>query len=71
MEAKGEFNIKGVLNLATITGLIKFVDGKLKNGRQYVRWVDVKTEDPVPDTTLAISLTLKGYFEINNPDEAL
>ncbi|KAG0147001.1 hypothetical protein CROQUDRAFT_91978 [Cronartium quercuum f. sp. fusiforme G11] len=49
MEAKGEFSIEGILELATITGLIKFVDGKLKNGKQYVGWVDSKTEEPVDD----------------------
>lgn len=50
MEAKGEFSIEGLLELATITGLIKFVDGKLKNGKQYVGWVDSKTEEPVDDS---------------------
>lgn len=50
MEAKGEFSIEGLLELATITGLIKFVDGKLKNGKQYVGWVDAKTEEPVDDS---------------------
>ncbi|CAH7682981.1 expressed protein [Phakopsora pachyrhizi] len=47
MEAKGEFSIKGLLELGSITGLIKFVDGKMKNGKQYVEQVDAKTEDPV------------------------
>ncbi|CAH7684371.1 hypothetical protein PPACK8108_LOCUS18518, partial [Phakopsora pachyrhizi] len=42
-----EFSIKGLLELASITGLIKFVDGKMKNGKQYVEQVDAKTEDPV------------------------
>ncbi|OAV85760.1 hypothetical protein PTTG_30288 [Puccinia triticina 1-1 BBBD Race 1] len=50
MEAKGEFSIEGLLKLATITGLIKFVDGKLKNGKQYVGWVDAQTEEPVDDS---------------------
>ncbi|KAI7955320.1 hypothetical protein MJO28_005720 [Puccinia striiformis f. sp. tritici] len=50
MEAKGEFSIEGLLELATITGLIKFVDGKLKNGKQYVGWVDAQTEEPVDDS---------------------
>ncbi|MBW0470433.1 hypothetical protein O181_010148 [Austropuccinia psidii MF-1] len=50
MEAKGEFSIDGILELATITGLIKFVDGQLKNGKPYVGWVDSKTEDPVDDS---------------------
>lgn len=50
MEAKGEFSIEGLLELATITGLIKFVDGKLKSGKQYVGWVDAKTEEPVDDS---------------------
>ncbi|CAH7682987.1 hypothetical protein PPACK8108_LOCUS16192 [Phakopsora pachyrhizi] len=47
MEAKGEFSIKGLLELGSITGLIKFVDRKMKNGKQYVEQVDAKTEDPV------------------------
>ncbi|KAI8460227.1 hypothetical protein BY996DRAFT_6613162 [Phakopsora pachyrhizi] len=47
MEAKGEFSIKGLLELGSITGLIKFVDGKMKNGKQYVEQVDAKTEEPV------------------------
>ncbi|CAH7666079.1 hypothetical protein PPACK8108_LOCUS400 [Phakopsora pachyrhizi] len=47
MDAKGEFSIKGLLELASITGLIQFVEGKMKNGKQYVEQVDAKTEDPV------------------------
>jgi len=50
MEAKGEFTIEGLLELATITGLIKFVDGKLKIDKPYVGWVDAKTEEPVDDS---------------------
>ncbi|PLW35680.1 hypothetical protein PCANC_13819 [Puccinia coronata f. sp. avenae] len=38
------------LELATITGPVKFVDGKLKNGKQYVAWVVAQTEDPVDDS---------------------
>ncbi|KAI9604272.1 hypothetical protein H4Q26_003886 [Puccinia striiformis f. sp. tritici PST-130] len=38
--------IAGLLELATITGLIKFV----KNGKQYVGWVDAQTEEPVDDS---------------------
>ncbi|POW22592.1 hypothetical protein PSHT_01075 [Puccinia striiformis] len=38
--------IEGLLELATITGLIKFV----KNGKQYVGWVDAQTEEPVDDS---------------------
>ncbi|CAH7686369.1 hypothetical protein PPACK8108_LOCUS21013 [Phakopsora pachyrhizi] len=47
MEAKGECSIEGLLELASIPGLINFVDGKMKNGKQYVEQVDAKTEDSV------------------------
>lgn len=49
-EALGDFTIEGLLELATVTGLIKFVDGKLKSGKSYVGWVDAKTEEPVDDS---------------------
>lgn len=49
-EALGDFTIEGLLELATVTGLIKFVDGKLKSGKSYVGWVDAKTEEPVEDS---------------------
>ncbi|PLW18551.1 hypothetical protein PCASD_12780 [Puccinia coronata f. sp. avenae] len=49
-EPKGESSIQVSLELATITGPVKFVDGKLKNGKQYVAWVVAQTEDPVDDS---------------------
>ncbi|KAI8448555.1 hypothetical protein BY996DRAFT_6419610 [Phakopsora pachyrhizi] len=47
MDAKGEFRIEVLLELPSIPGLIKFVDGKMKSGKQYVEQVDAKTEDSV------------------------
>lgn len=52
IESKGEFTLEGILELATITGLIRFVDGKLKSGKAHVGWVDAKTDEPVDDSQL-------------------
>jgi fatty acid synthase subunit alpha len=49
MEAKGEFSIEGLLELAFTLGLIKHFNGRLKSGQTYVGWVDAKSEEPVDD----------------------
>jgi len=49
MEARGEFTLEGVLELAFVMGLIKHFDGRLKDGKAYVGWVDAKTGEPVDD----------------------
>lgn len=49
MEAKGEFTIEGCIEMAWMMGLIKHLDGKLKNGQAYVGWVDAKSGEPVDD----------------------
>ncbi|WWC71664.1 uncharacterized protein I206_105622 [Kwoniella pini CBS 10737] len=49
MEAKGELTIEGCIELAWMMGYIKHFDGKLKNGKTYVGWVDSKSSDPVDD----------------------
>lgn len=49
MEAKGEFTIEGCIEMAWMMGYIKHFDGKLKDGKTYVGWVDSKSGDPVDD----------------------
>lgn len=49
MEAKGDFTIEGLLELAFTLGLTRHFNGRLKNGQTYVGWVDAKTEEPVDD----------------------
>jgi 3-oxoacyl-ACP reductase-like protein len=49
MEAAGEYQIEGLLELAFITGLIQHFDGRLKNGKTYTGWVDAKTQEPLDD----------------------
>lgn len=49
MEAYGHFTIEGCIEMAWTMGLIRFVDGKLKDGKSYVGWVDSKTEETVTD----------------------
>jgi fatty acid synthase subunit alpha len=49
MEARGEFTIEGCIEMAWMMGLIKHMDGKLKNGQAYVGWVDAKSAEPVDD----------------------
>ena len=49
-EARGEFTIEGVIEMAWIMGFIQHHSGPLKNGgKQYVGWVDVKSGEPVED----------------------
>ena len=50
MEAFGHFTIEGCIEMAWMMGMIRFVDGKLKSGKPYVGWVDVKTEEAVTDS---------------------
>ncbi|EJT52093.1 fatty-acid synthase complex protein [Trichosporon asahii var. asahii CBS 2479] len=49
MEARGEFTIEGCIELAWMMGYIKYLDGKLKDGKAYVGWVDAKSGEPVDD----------------------
>jgi 3-oxoacyl-ACP reductase-like protein len=49
MEAIGEYEIEGLLELAFITGLIQHFDGRLKDGKTYTGWVDAKTQEPLDD----------------------
>ncbi|RSH78623.1 3-oxoacyl-[acyl-carrier-protein] synthase [Apiotrichum porosum] len=49
MEAKGEFTIEGCIEMAWMMGLIKHLDGKLKDGKPYVGWTDAKSGEPVDD----------------------
>ncbi|KAL9936912.1 hypothetical protein V8E36_004147 [Tilletia maclaganii] len=48
-EARGELTIEGVIEMAWMMGMIRHVDGKLKNGKPHVGWVDVATDEPVED----------------------
>ncbi|KAH8924677.1 hypothetical protein BT69DRAFT_1308121 [Atractiella rhizophila] len=49
MEKDGQLSIEGTLELAYVTGLIKHLDGRLKDGKAYVGWVDAKSGEPVDD----------------------
>jgi fatty acid synthase subunit alpha len=49
MEAKGEFTIEGCIEMAWMMGFIKHFDGRLKDGKTWVGWVDAKSGDPVDD----------------------
>jgi len=50
IDAKSELaQLRGPLELAYITGLIKHFDGRLKDGSLYVGWVDAKTNEPLDD----------------------
>lgn len=49
MEAKGEFTIEGLIEMSWIMGFIKHFDGRLKDGKAYVGWVDTKSGEPVDD----------------------
>jgi len=49
MEARGELTIEGCIEMAWLMGHIKYIDGRLKNGKLYVGWVDSKSEEPVDD----------------------
>lgn len=49
MEARGEFTIEGCIEMAWMMGFIKHFDGKLKDGKTWVGWVDAKSNDPVDD----------------------
>ena len=49
MEAYGKFSLEGCIELAWVTGLIRFHNGTLSNGEHYTGWVDAKTKEPVED----------------------
>ena len=49
MEARGDFTLEGCIEMAWMMGLIKHLDGKLKDGKAYVGWVDAKSGEPVDD----------------------
>lgn len=49
MEARGQFTIEGCIEMAWMMGFIKHFDGKLKDGKTYVGWVDAKSGEPVDD----------------------
>ncbi|KAI9637319.1 fatty acid synthase alpha subunit [Dioszegia hungarica] len=49
MEARGDFTIEGCIEMAWMMSLIKHFDGKLKDGKAYVGWVDAKSGEPVDD----------------------
>lgn len=48
-EAYGTLTIKATIELAWIMGMIKHHNGALKNGNQYVGWVDAASGEPVED----------------------
>lgn len=56
-EARGSFTIEGCIEMAWTMGMIKHFDGKLKNGKTYVGWVDSKSQEPVDDKDI------KGRYE--------
>lgn len=48
-EAYGTLTIEATIELAWIMGMIKHHKGPLKNGNQYVGWVDAASGEPVED----------------------
>ncbi|KAJ3255887.1 3-oxoacyl-[acyl-carrier-protein] synthase [Boothiomyces macroporosus] len=55
IESKGQFSISGCVELARVMGYVKFFNGRLKDGKQYIGWIDIKTGLPITDS--AIKLT--------------
>ncbi|BEI89755.1 uncharacterized protein CcaverHIS019_0211170 [Cutaneotrichosporon cavernicola] len=53
MEARGEFTIEGIIEMAWMMGMIKHFEGMLPNAGgmadPYVGWVDAKSNEPVDD----------------------
>jgi fatty acid synthase subunit alpha len=49
MEARGELTLEGCIEMAWMMGYIKHFDGRLKDGKLYVGWVDAKSGEPVDD----------------------
>ncbi|CAK9782775.1 thiolase-like protein [Cutaneotrichosporon oleaginosum] len=53
MEARGEFTIEGIIEMAWMMGMIKHFEGMLPNAGgmadPYVGWVDAKSGEPVDD----------------------
>ena len=57
MESHGEFTIEGCIEMAWLMGIIKHLDGHLKDGLLYVGWVDSKMNKPINDKDI------KGRYE--------
>ncbi|KAK0531483.1 fatty acid synthase alpha subunit Lsd1 [Tilletia horrida] len=51
-EARGELTIEGIIEMAWMMGMIRHVNGKLKNGKPYVGWVDASSDEPVEDKNM-------------------
>jgi fatty acid synthase subunit alpha len=69
MEAHGEFTIEGCIEMAWMMGRIKRFDGKLKDGKTYVGWVDAKSGEPVDDKDIRAKYEEGNYgtywYQIN------
>ncbi|KAK0555294.1 fatty acid synthase alpha subunit Lsd1, partial [Tilletia horrida] len=46
-EARSELTIEDIIEMAWMMGTIRHVNGKLKNGKPYVGWVDIASNEPV------------------------
>ena len=54
IEANGHFSITGCLELARIMGFVKFFNGRLKDGRLYIGWIDTASGLPITDSEIKI-----------------
>ena len=52
MEAYGEFSIEGCIELAWMTGRIKYFNGKLPSGKKHIGWVDARSSEPVAEEAI-------------------
>ena len=52
MESYGEFSIEGCIELAWITGRIKYFSGRLPTGKHHIGWVDVSSNEPVSEQSI-------------------
>jgi fatty acid synthase subunit alpha len=54
IESKGFFSITGCLELARIMGYVKFFNGRLKDGKPYIGWVETSSTLPISDAQIKI-----------------
>jgi fatty acid synthase subunit alpha, fungi type len=52
MESKGTFSITGCLELARMMGYVKFFNGKMKDGKPYIGWIETADNQPISDAQI-------------------
>lgn len=52
MEADGQFSLEGCIEMAWLTGRIKYFNGRTASGAHHIGWVDVATNEPVAEHTV-------------------